>query len=178
MINYRSFFDEMLKLAGSPENSQRPATGVDVPPRQGPTTALGKLVKLQGSLAPLEGSNLPGRMRYLKLKEEGEVSPLEDSSTAEPYNPVQDVMPKQAGIAGDLRRSGLGGVKRPPFPTDDSTKPQQLNIKRQNNVARFKERTSDKMLRPDGPSVAQLAPTFGKRGTLGTMATHKSLQMT
>jgi hypothetical protein len=46
-------------------------------------------------------------------------------------------MRKAASMAGDLRRTGIGGVKRPAFPTDDSKRMAERALKASQREGRF-----------------------------------------
>jgi hypothetical protein len=53
---------------------------------------------------------------------------------------------KTAALAGDLRKTGEAGVKRPPFPTEDAKQMAYSQLKSARNVAKFKnENTVDVM---------------------------------
>lgn len=70
-------------------------------------------------------------------------------------------MRKVAAMAADLRRSGIGGVKRPPFATEDS---KQFAFNQLNNSKApgyFTTQTQPKHLRRPGPSIQQIATTPG-----------------
>jgi len=151
---FTSFADELTKIA----------LNVSAAPE------LVKLITAQERLAPIEGSNLPGRIRYLKLKAQGGI-PRESNVAPEPSGmSTSGDVTKMGAVGGDLRLNGLGGVKRPPFPTDDSVRRQSLNLSRQQNVGKFKERVSERMLSPDGPSITQSAPMIGSAGKIKTPA--------
>jgi len=105
---FSSFVDEMLKIAEA--SGRKPAT-------------LPRLLYLQEKLSPLEGSNEPSRLRYLLAKSKGQIakndeqdsSLLGDGDTGIGAS-GEGALSKIGALAGDLRRNGLGGVKRPPFP--------------------------------------------------------------
>jgi len=64
---------------------------------------------------------------------------------------------KSSAMAGDLRRTGLGGVREPPFPTEDSKRLAEriLHLSQQSN--RFTTHTMRKHIKKPGPSLKQIA---------------------
>jgi len=66
-------------------------------------------------------------------------------------------MRKVAALAGDLRRLGIGGVKRPPFPTQGSLAIPTQNLKKSQNLGKFWGSTKPKDLIKPGPSIAQVS---------------------
>lgn len=70
-------------------------------------------------------------------------------------------MRKVAAMAADLRRSGIGGVKRPPFATEDSKQFSFNQLKNSKAPGYFTTQTQPKHLRRPGPSIQQVATTPG-----------------
>ena len=65
---------------------------------------------------------------------------------------------KVAAMAADLRRTGIGGVKRPAFATEES---KQYALNAFNTTKRpgeFKTQTEPKHLTRPGPTIQQIAP--------------------
>jgi hypothetical protein len=72
-----------------------------------------------------------------------------------------DTMRKIAAMAADLRMKGLGGVKRPPFATEDSKQFAFNQLKNSKSPGYFTTQTQQKHLKRPGPSIEQVAPTPG-----------------
>jgi hypothetical protein len=64
---------------------------------------------------------------------------------------------KVASLAGDLRMKGLGGVKRPPFPTEDSKRFASNLIDRAKKPGDFSGYSKPKTLLKPGPSISSVA---------------------
>jgi hypothetical protein len=173
MMWFSSFVDEMVKIAEEIGPSRRLL-------QQSQGDVIRKLLVQQEVLAPLEGSNENSRLRYLWAKAKGLI-PKNDQADlideSENLRKGQGELPfggnllKTSAIGGDLRRSGIGGTKRPPFPTDDSLQLQRNNLRRTQGVARFNERTARKMLRPRGLSISATSTSVGRIGKTPTVAT-------
>lgn len=73
----------------------------------------------------------------------------------------QPAIRKVAAMAGDLRMKGLGGVKRPPFPTEDSKNYSSNLLKNSFKPGQFKTHTQPKHLVRPGPSIQQAATLPG-----------------
>ena len=69
------------------------------------------------------------------------------------------VMRKVAAMAADLRMKGLGGVKRPPFATEDSKQFAFNQLKNSKAPGYFTTQTQYKHLRRPGPTIQQVAAT-------------------
>lgn len=65
---------------------------------------------------------------------------------------------KIAAMATDLRMTGIGGVKRPPFPTEDSKQQAFQQFQNSQKPGRFTTHTQAKHLRGPGASISQIAP--------------------
>lgn len=65
---------------------------------------------------------------------------------------------KLGAMAGDLRMKGLGGVKRPPFPTEDSKRHAFGMLRNAQKPGIFTAKAEPKNLIKPGPSFSQLAP--------------------
>ena len=66
---------------------------------------------------------------------------------------------KIGGLATDLRMKGLGGVTRPPEPTEDSKSNAFNALKNSQDVGKFNSVAKPKNLVKPGPSIHQLSPT-------------------
>jgi hypothetical protein len=64
---------------------------------------------------------------------------------------------KVASLAGDLRMNGLGGVKRPPFPTEDSKRFASTLIDRSKKPGEFTGYAKPKNLLKPGPALSSVA---------------------
>jgi hypothetical protein len=64
---------------------------------------------------------------------------------------------KTSAMAGDLRRNGIGGVKEPPFPTEDSKQRAEHQYNMSTKPGQFTNQTQPKHLVRPGPSIHQLA---------------------
>jgi len=64
---------------------------------------------------------------------------------------------KLGAMAGDLRRVGLGGVKRPPFPTEDSKRHLFNMLRNSKQPGLFTAKVEAKNLMKPGPSISQVA---------------------
>jgi hypothetical protein len=69
----------------------------------------------------------------------------------------QSTIRKVAAMAGDLRMKGLGDVKRPPFPTEDSKRLPNNLLKNSLKPGKFTTQTQPKHLIRPGPSITQTA---------------------
>lgn len=67
-------------------------------------------------------------------------------------------MRKVAAMATDLRRTGIGGVKRPPFATEDSKRLAFKNLNASKKPGQFFGTTQARHLRAPGPSISQISP--------------------
>jgi len=68
-----------------------------------------------------------------------------------------EVMRKVAALAGDLRRLGMAGVKRPAFPTAGSLTQPSQRLKKSQNLGKFFGSVKPKDLIKPGPSIAQVS---------------------
>jgi hypothetical protein len=64
---------------------------------------------------------------------------------------------KTAALATDLRMKGLGGVKRPPEPTEDSKGQAFSLLKNSQKPGSFTNMATPKTLIKPGPSISQVA---------------------
>lgn len=69
-----------------------------------------------------------------------------------------ETMRKVAAMAADLRMKGLGGVKRPPFATEDSKQFAFNQLKNTKAPGYFTTQTQPRHLKKPGPSIKQIAP--------------------
>ena len=70
-----------------------------------------------------------------------------------------DELEKIAALGADLRMKGLGGVKRPPEPTELSKGNAFNSLKNSQNVGTFRNVAQPKNLVKPGPSIHQLSAT-------------------
>ena len=73
-----------------------------------------------------------------------------------PAKPAE-AMRKVAALAGDLRRLGMAGVKRPAFPTAGSLSQATQSLKKSQNLGKFFGSVKPKDLIKPGPSIAQVS---------------------
>lgn len=66
---------------------------------------------------------------------------------------------KQAALGADLRIKGLGGVKRPPFPTEGTKNTAFGLLRNSQKPTQFKGMAKPSTLVKPGPSIQQVAPT-------------------
>lgn len=64
---------------------------------------------------------------------------------------------KTSAMAGDLRKKGLGGVKEPPFPTEDSKQKAEQQLNSSHKPGHFGTQSAPKNLTRPGPSIHQTA---------------------
>jgi len=69
---------------------------------------------------------------------------------------VKEGSVKEAALGGDLRRNGIGGVKRPPFPTEDSKRHSFSMLRNARQPGLFTAKTEAKNLMKPGPSISQV----------------------
>lgn len=69
----------------------------------------------------------------------------------------QMLIRKVASLAGDLRRNGIGGVKRPPFPTEDSKRHANTLMNQSQRPGQFTGYSKPKNLIKPGPSIPAVA---------------------
>jgi hypothetical protein len=70
-----------------------------------------------------------------------------------------DELSKIAALGTDLRMRGLGGVRRPPEPTEESKNNAFNQLKNSQNVGKFQNMAQPKNLVKPGPSIRQLSAT-------------------
>lgn len=70
----------------------------------------------------------------------------------------QLAMRKVAALAGDLRRKGIGGVKRPAFPTEDSKQMAFKGLAKAQRVGEAWGFVTPGILNKPGPKISQLVP--------------------
>jgi hypothetical protein len=64
---------------------------------------------------------------------------------------------KLGALGGDLRRNGIGGVKRPPMPTEDSKQHAAQQFMNSTKPGKFMNSTQPRHLRGPGPSIHQVS---------------------
>ena len=72
---------------------------------------------------------------------------------------LQNPMRKAAAMAADLRVKGLGGVKRPPFPTEGSKSVAFGMLNNSQRQSQFAGAATPKTLTKPGPTIKQLTPS-------------------
>jgi hypothetical protein len=70
-----------------------------------------------------------------------------------------DELSKIGGLGADLRMKGIGGVTRPPEPTEDSKNNAFSSLKNSQSVGAFHNVAKPKNLIKPGPTIQQVAPT-------------------
>lgn len=70
-----------------------------------------------------------------------------------------DELQKIAGLGADLRMKGLGGVTRPPEPTEESKSNAFNQLKNSQKVGKFQNVAKPTTLVKPGPSIHQLSAT-------------------
>lgn len=73
-----------------------------------------------------------------------------------------DNMRKVAAMAADLRRTGIGGIKRPPFATEDSKRFANNQLDNSKVPGYYTTHTQQKHLRKPGPSIKQVSAVPGR----------------
>jgi len=66
---------------------------------------------------------------------------------------------KIGGLGADLRMKGLGGVTRPPEPTEESKNNAFTQLKNSQKVGKFQNVVKPTTLVKPGPSIQQLSAT-------------------
>jgi len=154
-----AFFDELEKLAQDDMSiKDRLLKGIDTARpyfrRAGqlaiPGTIVGGAV---GAIRGSHGAKMPligmGVGAGLGLLDKG----LEDLSEQRKYRKLlQSYQEKKSSMAGDLRRSFVGGAA---FPTEESKSPAVQRFKTSSNVGRFGGMTTNKSVKDYGPTVKQ-----------------------
>jgi len=95
------------------------------------------------------------------LKDWAKRHPRTDVARALKKQGSASVIRKVAAMAADLRMKGLGGVKRPPFATEDSKQYAFNQLKNEKAPGNFTTQTQPKHLRRPGPSISQIAALPG-----------------
>lgn len=70
-----------------------------------------------------------------------------------------DELTKIAGLGADLRMKGIGGVTRPPEPTEDSKNTAFSSLRNSQSVGAFHNVAKPKNLIKPGPTIQQVSPT-------------------
>lgn len=70
-----------------------------------------------------------------------------------------DELEKMGGLGADLRMKGLGGVRRPPEPTELSKGNAFSQLKNSQKVGKFQNTVKPTTLVKPGPSIHQLSAT-------------------
>lgn len=70
-----------------------------------------------------------------------------------------DELEKIGGLGADLRMKGLGGVRRPPEPTELSKSTAFSQLKNSQKVGKFQNVAKPTTLVKPGPSIHQLSAT-------------------
>jgi hypothetical protein len=178
---FPSFFEELTKLAKEESlktKAMQGAVGARPWIKRGLTGAIPTAVAANLML-PMKDSPLKrklvagagilggvGAMGDLALKRWAKRNPRrklsrELAAQGQPLGKSASVMRKVAAMAGDLRMKGLGNVKRPPFPTEDSKRFGFQQLQNSKAPGNFTTQTQPKHLRRPGPSISQVAPKLG-----------------
>ena len=160
---YVSFFDELIKIAEDqkPVKERALESFVKVRPYAAsgfgagvPAAVFGKIVGGEGPT----GSRLARTLGIVgaglgmgneALKQWAKKNKRRRISKA--------ILSKNAAMAGDLRTLGLGGVKRPPFPTEGSKSLAFKQFRASTKPGKFTNVTQPKHLVRPGPSISQTA---------------------
>lgn len=142
MISLHSFFDEFVKLAASDDGlKQRALEGfvkarpyVSAGLKAGvPAAVMGKLLVGEGKAGTRAGQVLGVLGAGAGVTDEAlEQWARRNKRRREAKTILKHAswkMRKVAAMAGDLRRTGIGGVKRPAFPTEDSKRHAERKLK-------------------------------------------------
>lgn len=117
------------------------------------TKRKGRVVAGIGALGALAG------VADRALKDWAQKHPRSELATKLKKQGSAETMRKVAAMAADLRMKGLGGVKRPPFATEDSKQFAFNQLKNSKAPGNFTTQTQPKHLRRPGPSIQQVAAT-------------------
>jgi hypothetical protein len=128
-----SFFDELIKIGVSSRESH--------------------FMQTRKSRRPIRASTLLAKEDTNKTDEKIESQPEEEMGRG-----FQEDPEKLAAMATDLRELGIGGVKRPPFPTEDSKRLALNTFNSAKKPGLFKTHTEPKHLSRPGPTLSQIAP--------------------
>lgn len=79
---------------------------------------------------------------------------LEQWAAAHKRRSVARQILKTSAMAGDLRAGGIGGVRRPQFPTEGSKDYSESLRRKSSRIGRFDGRTTRKILSSSGPGTA------------------------
>jgi len=174
---YQSFFDELIKLAaeeteGTKEKLMRKAVAARPWIKRFVGSAIPTAVAAN-FLVPLGGSKTEGLKRGLvagagllggsagvadlAMKRWAEKNPRSSLSQQIQKEGAANLFLKVAAMATDLRMKGIGGVKRPPMPTEDSKQKAFQNFENSTQPGKFLNSTQPKHLRAPGPSIKQVS---------------------
>jgi len=70
-----------------------------------------------------------------------------------------DELEKIGGLGADLRMKGIGGVTRPPEPTEESKSHAFQSLENSQKVGKFQNFAQPKNLVKPGPSIQQISAT-------------------
>lgn len=169
---HRSFFDELEKI--SSESTKDKAMRAGVAARPWISSAVKGAIPAAVATSFLIPASSPTAMKYKSrivagmgalgagagiadryIKNWAQEHPR--SSMAKELKKQGSVMRKIAAMAADLRMKGLGGVKRPPFATEDSKRFSFQQLSNAKAPGNFTTQTQPKHLRRPGPSISQVA---------------------
>jgi hypothetical protein len=173
---YPSFFDELIKIAEKDERSLKTRAiegAVTARPwvKRGITGAIPAAVAAN-FLLPMKDSPLKRRliagagilgggaaMGDLALRRWAKKHPRRIAAKElKRQEKHAEAIRKIAAMATDLRMTGIGGVKRPPFPTEDSKQQAFQKFQNAQQPGKFTTHTQAKHLRGPGAAIPQIAP--------------------
>lgn len=171
---YAAFFDELEKIgaqAPPPPSSKEKAIGIAAKARPWIKSSV------TGAIPAAVAANflLPGFVKDENLRKKliagaaalgagagvGDLALKRWASGHKRHEAAKEIL-KQGAMAaspGDLRRTGIGGVKRPPFPTEGSKQLAYQKIDNAQMPGKFTAATQPKHLRAPGPSIKHVSAT-------------------
>lgn len=168
---YASFFDELTKIAAKEEDTRegvmrrfvkaRPYVAAAIKTGLPAGLAAKMLLPTGGSLekwGPRAALGLGAGLGLANVAIQRWAEKHPRGEVAKELKKQSSVMRKIAAMATDLRRTGLGGVKRPPFPTEDSKQHAFQQFQTSQKPGMFTTHTQAKHLRGPGASIPQVAP--------------------
>lgn len=170
---FQSFFDELTKLAereiGTKEKMLHGAVKAAPWAKRFSTSAIPAAVAAN-FLLPLKNAHVKSRIVAgvgllggglgvgdMGLKRWAASHPQSNISRELQKEGVANTFLKVAAMATDLRTTGLGGVKRPPMPTEDSKQKAFKAFENSTKPGKFLSSTQPRHLRAPGPSIKQVS---------------------
>jgi len=168
---FQSFFDELIKLAEK-----------EVEKEDLGTRTMRRFVKARPYVAGAIKGGLPAALVAKTLIDKPWVNraallggaglglaneAIQQWSKKNPRARLSEEIQKEGGVTGcflkvaamatDLRTKGIGGVKRPPMPTEDSKQKAFQNFENSTKPGKFLSSTQPRHLRAPGPSIKQVS---------------------